>query len=327
MRVQATAEGLSLPGPGIHLDPGLPVPVAILSHGHADHARALSGIVHATPETIAVARLRLGETTYVAHAYGEPFDIHRAGYERCRVTLFSAGHILGSAGVLVEAEGTTLLYTGDVKLRPSLTCAPAFIPAAEHLIVEATFGLPVFRFPGVDVLRTAIVDAARAALDAGEVPVFLAYALGKGPEVAKVLAEAGIPVALHGAVERIAGIYRAFGVDLGDTVPYERGKLTGRALILPPSFRTHPMVASLKARRVILVSGWALLDASYDRFGAETLVPLSDHGDYDELLRIVELSGARRVTTTHGFAAAFARVLAARGLAAEPLPLFHGEEE
>jgi Cft2 family RNA processing exonuclease len=327
MRVEVTADGLSLPGVGLHLDPARPVPVAIVSHAHSDHARALSGVIHATPETVAVARARLGETAYVAHGYGEPFELSVPGHAPCRVTFFPAGHVLGSAMTLVEAEGTTLLYTGDVKLRPSATCAAAEVPRAETLIVEATFGLPVFRFPDVEELRRELIAETRAALDAGEVPVLLAYAFGKGPEVAHLLGEAGIRVSLHGAVFKMAEIYRSFGVELPGVEAYERGAVSGKALVVPPSFRAHPMVTALKARRLIFVSGWALLDASYDRFDADRLVPLSDHADWDELLRIVELSGARRVLTTHGFASPLARVLTARGLDATPLPIFEGEEE
>jgi Cft2 family RNA processing exonuclease len=327
VRVDVTADGLFLPGPGVHLDPARPVPVALLSHGHADHARALSAVIHATPETVAIARARLGETTYVAHPYGEPFDLHLEGHAPCRVTFHSAGHVLGSAVTLVECDGERLLYTGDVKLRASLTCPPAEIPRADTLIVEATFGLPVFRFPPVEELRGALVAEARAALDAGEVPVVLAYALGKGPEAAKLLGEAGIPVSLHGAVAKMVDVYRGFGIEFPDAVPYERGAVKGRALVVPPTFRAHPMVTALKARRLILVSGWALLDASYDRFDADRLLPFSDHADWDELLRIVELSGARRVLTTHGFASTLSRVLCDRGLDATPLPVFQGEEE
>jgi Cft2 family RNA processing exonuclease len=327
VRVELTPEGLHLPDAGLWLDPAAPVPAAVVSHGHADHARALAGEVHATPETVAIARARLGETAYVPHAYGEPFEVSRSGYDACRVTLLPAGHVLGSALTLVECGGTRLLYTGDVKLRPSRTCVSAEIPPCDVLVTEATFGLPVFRFPPTDELRAALVREARAALEAGDVPVFLGYALGKGPEIAKVLQDAGIPVSLHGAVWNMVEIYRRFGVAYPDAVPYERGKLDGRALVVPPSARTHPMIEGLKAKRVIAVTGWALLDAAYDRYGADVLVPLSDHADFDELLAIVERSGARRVVTTHGHAEPLARVLRRRGLDAHALQLLHGEEE
>lgn len=302
------------------------MPAAVLSHGHADHARALAGRTYATPETVAIVRARLGETEFVTRGWDEPFEIRGAG-TTARLRFLPSGHVLGGALVLVEAGGTRLLYTGDAKLHRSVTCPPAELPAADSLVIEATFGLPVFRFPPVEELRARLVHEAQGALADGEIPVFLGYALGKGPEIAKVLQDAGIPVALHGAVYRMVEIYRSFGVEYPDAVPYERGKLDGRALIVPPSTRNHPMPAAIKRKRVIAVTGWALLDASYDRYGADALVPLSDHADYDQLLQIVERSGARQVRTTHGYAASLAHVLARRGLDAEALELQHGDEE
>lgn len=327
MRVVVRTEGLHLPDLDLFLDPGAEVPLAVLSHGHADHARALARRIHATPETVAIARARLGDTDYVAHPYGEPFELRGHDGEVACVTLLPSGHVLGAAVVLIESRGHRLLYTGDVKLHPSRTCAPAEIPPVDTLLTEATFGLPVFRFPPVADLEAAIVAEARETLDAGAVPVFLGYALGKGPEVAKILTDAGVPVMLHGAVHRMVEIYRAAGVGYGDVVPYERGRTAGRALIVPPSARNHPMLAAIKKKRVIAVTGWALLDASYDRYGADVLIPLSDHADYDELLEIVARSGATRVLTTHGFAAPLAHLLGERGIDAQALALLHGDEE
>lgn len=327
MRVAVRPEGLLLPDLDLYLDPAAEVGSAVLSHAHADHARARAARMYATPETAAIARLRLGDTDYVECAYGEPFEVAGPGGARARVTLLPSGHVLGAALVLVECDGERLLYTGDVKLHASHTCSPATVPEADVLIIEATFGLPVFRFPPVEQLEQRIVAEAQAALEAGEVPVFLGYALGKGPEIAKILGDAGVPVMLHGAVHRIAEVYREFGVALGDALPYERGRVAGHALIVPPSVRGHPMLAALKRKRIVAVTGWALLDASYDRHRADVLVPLSDHADFDELLEIVRRSGATRVLTTHGFAEAFAHVLAQRGLAAEALALLHGDEE
>ena len=327
LRVAVRPEGLHLPDLDLFLDPAVEVPVAVLSHGHADHARARAARIHATPETVAIAHARLGDTDYVAHPYGEPFELPATDGTTARITLLPSGHVLGAAMVLVESGAERLLYTGDVKLHASRTCAPATVPAVDTLICEATFGLPVFRFPAVGALEAQIADEARRSLDAGETPVFLGYALGKGPEVAKILEDAGIPVMLHGAVHRMVEIYRSFGIAYPSAVPYERGKVDGYALIVPPSAHSHPMLAALKRKRVVAVTGWALLDASYDRYGADVLIPLSDHADYDELLDLVTRTGASRVLTTHGFAAPLAYALGRRGLDAQALTLLHGDEE
>lgn len=327
MRVEARPEGLHLPDLDLFLDPAAPVPRAVLSHGHADHARALAGTLHATPETVAIARLRLGDTGYATHAYGEPFELAAPDGSAARLTLLPSGHVLGAALVLIEHRDHRLLYTGDVKLHRSRTCAPAHVPAADTLVTEATFGLPVFRFPPVAALEARIVAEARDALANDEIPVFLGYALGKGPEVAKILQDAGIPVMLHGAVHRMVELYRSSGVDYPAVAPYERGKVESCALIVPPSARTHPMLRAIRRKRVIAVTGWALLDASYDRYGADVLVPLSDHADWDELHELAARTGARRVLTTHGFAEPLAHALSQQGRDATALHLLHGDEE
>jgi putative mRNA 3-end processing factor len=325
VRVEATPAGLFLPEVDLHVDPVLPVDAAIVTHGHGDHARALPARMYATPETAAIVRARFGDTDVVELRYGEPADVG-SSRSPARLTLHPSGHVLGSAGALLEHGNERLFVTGDVKLRPSRTCAPAEVPECDTLVVESTFGLPVFRFPETDALRAAIAVQARVALDAGDTPVFLAHALGKGPEVAKILGDAGIPVSLHGAVSKMTSIYGAFGVVFPDAIPYAADALAGRALVAPFSCRNQPMITKIRNLRVIAVTGWALLDAAYDRYGAQGLVPLSDHAGHDELLRIVALSRARRVRTVHGYAEAFARVLALAGIDAAPVEVRRPEE-
>jgi Cft2 family RNA processing exonuclease len=327
VRVESTPAGLFLPDVGLHVDPVLPVEAAAITHAHGDHARALPGLLYATPETAAVLRVRTGAApATVEAACGAPVDLRRPGAAPARLTFFPAGHILGSAGVLVECGGERLFCTGDVKLRPSLTCAPAEIPECDLLVMESTFGLPVFRFPPVEALRAAILAHARAALAEGETPVFLGYALGKGPEIAKILGEGGIPTSLHGAIAKMTKVYESFGVSFPEAAPYEEGNLDGRALVVPPACRNQPIVARRRKVRVVAVTGWALLDAAYERYGAHGLVPLSDHADFDGLRRIAEVSRARRVFTVHGFAEPFSRVLALAGIDAAPLPAARPEE-
>lgn len=327
MRVEARPEGLHLPDLDLFLDPAAPVAHAVLSHGHADHARARAGTLHATPETVAIAQLRLGDTDYAAHGYGEPFELTAPDGSVARLTLLPSGHVLGAAMLLVEHRDERLLYTGDVKLHRSRTCLAADVPQADTLVIEATFGLPVFRFPRVVDLEERIVAEARAALASDEIPVFLGYALGKGPEIAKVLDDAGVRVMLHGAVHRMVELYRSFGIDYREVTPYERGKVESCALIVPPSARTHPMLRTIRRKRMIAVSGWALLDASYDRYGADVLIPLSDHADWNELHGLVARCGAQRVLTTHGFAEPLAHALSLQGRDASSLQLLHGDEE
>jgi DNA ligase-1 len=320
--LESGPEGLFAPAFDAYVDPVAPVPRAVLTHAHADHAVAGHGEVWATPETLALYRRRHPEWTGAARAlaYGEDTESNGA-----RLRLVPAGHVLGSAQVWIGSHADSLLYTGDFKLRPGRTCAPAEAPPAATLLMETTFGLPVFVFPPREVLERRIFDACREALDAGETPVLLAYALGKAQEVAALLTEAGIPTVLHGAAWKLLPEFAAAGVALPLSRPYDSGPpRPGEALVTPPSTARTPMVRAIRRRRVIYLSGWAMREASRLEFEADVLVPLSDHADFPDLRRHAAAVTPRRVVTLHGFARDFARILAAGGVPAETLA---GREE
>jgi Cft2 family RNA processing exonuclease len=320
--LESRPEGLFAPAFDASVDPAAPVPRAILTHAHADHAVAGHGEVWATPETLALYRRRNPEWAGVGRplAYGEEIAENGA-----RLRLVPAGHVLGSAQVWIGSDSDSLLYTGDFKLRSARTCAPAEAPRADTLLMETTFGLPVFVFPPREVLERRIVDACREAIAAGETPVLLAYALGKAQEVAAILTEAAIPTVLHGAAWKLLPEYAAAGVALPTSRPYDSGSPEpGEALITPPSTARTPMVRAIRKRRVIYLSGWALREASRMEFEADVLVPMSDHADFPELRRHAAAVAPRRVVTLHGFARDFARILAGGGVPAEPLA---GREE
>jgi len=310
-------EGLYTPAFDAFLDPGQPVSRAILSHAHSDHAVAGHAEIWATPETIALYRRRHPEWVGVARslAYGETAEAGAA-----RLTLFPAGHILGSAQIRFEEAGRSLLYTGDFKRRASATTRTAETPASDVLLTETTFGLPVFRFPPREALEERLAAACRAALEEGKTPVLLAYALGKSQEAAAILTAAGITTVLHGAAWKLTPEYAAAGFSFPLSRPYEQGPPgPGEALIVPPSCARTPVVQKIKQRRVIYLSGWALRPASRAGFDADVRLAMSDHADFEELLAHVGQVAPETVLTMHGYAGDFARILSDRGVQAAPL--------
>ena len=295
---------------------------AILTHAHADHAIAGLSEIWATPETLALYRRRYPDWTGISREipYGEA--IERDGTV---LRLVSAGHILGSAQVWLGRGADTVLYTGDFKERAARTCAPLEAPAAAALWMETTFGLPVFAFPSKEELERRVLTACREAIAEGETPVLLAYSLGKAQEAAAILTEAEIPTVLHGAAWKLLPDFAAAGITLPLSRPYESGPpRPGEALITPPSTARSPMVRSVRKKRVIYLSGWALREASRAEFDADVLVPMSDHADFAALRRHVAAVSPQRVVALHGFARDFARILANDGIPAEPLA---GREE
>lgn len=305
MRVEFTAHGFYLPDIDLWLDSTEDSGNNWISHGHSDHARGIHGRVFASPETAAVYQVRVPGATVP--------ELPPAEFNGARLTAYPASHIVGASQLLVEYQGERLVYTGDIKLRAPICGARTEIIPCHRLIIESTFGLPIYRFLNQDQARSRIVDTAREALDEGLSPVFIGYSLGRGQEIAHVLCQAGIPTMIHGAIARFVPLYEAAGYALPDWRPYAAGTTHGHALVVTPDFR-NILEASGKTIRIIYVSGWAALDNARARTGAEELIPYSDHGDYEELLAMVEQSGAREVDVVHGYTEPFARILRARGI-------------
>ncbi len=307
-------EGLYLPDLDLWLDADGERDHCVISHGHSDHIAGHRSIV-ATPETARIFRHRIGEAEVTTQIYGE-----RRDYGRYALTFFPAGHCLGSAQILVEAGGERLVYTGDIKLRPNVTTEQAVIVPCDTLVMESTFGDPLYNFPADVVTNERLYAACDRALSDERVPVVLAYALGKGQEALELLLRRGYRVTLHGAVWNVSEIYRELGVEFsGPYEKYDREHLRGRVLITPPGCRKQAMIQNIERHYLIMLTGWAMSkSAPYMYKGVDLVLPLSDHAGYDDLVRLARESGASRVITMHG-SAKFAARLRELGLNAEHL--------
>jgi ATP-dependent DNA ligase I len=232
------------------------------------------------------------------------------------VMLIPAGHIFGSAQCLVFAGEDTLLYTGDFKLRHGRSAEQAEWRHADTLVMETTFGVPRYRFPPAKEVIDRMVAFCSETIDAGEVPVLLGYSLGKAQEILCALEGADLIPMLHGSVYQMTRIYEQLGQSFCKYVRYNRNDVAGKVLICPPSANRSPMLEKIPGKRVALISGWAVDPNAVYRYQVDAAFPLSDHADYEDLLRYVELVQPRRVLTLHGFAAAFASDLRTRGFEA-----------
>lgn len=322
IRVETLGRGVLLPELKLALDTSAPGYASVVSHGHGDHIPWDARDASCSAETADVMATRAPLIRTRVLPWREPTRVGDA-----TVTLHPAGHILGSACVHVEAQdGSTLLYTGDTKTRPGLTCPPAEFVEAETLIVESTFGLPIYRFPDLDALQAKAAAFARQALEEGATPVFLGYALGKAQELCAMLGRAGVPVVAHGAVWNMCETYRRHSVEFPNMRPYVQGQTQGAALVVPDTFREHPMVLKLD-HRLAYCSGWAALSKSRVQMDADLLLPLSDHADYPSLLDIVARVKPQRVFTNHGYADTLAHLLRKQGHDARELSVGHTDED
>ncbi len=321
-------EGLYCPPGDFYIDPTRPVARAMITHGHADHARAGHGAVLATPETLDIMGERYGAgfaQSMQAAPYGEA--VPRDDVE---VTLVPAGHVLGSAQAVVRWKGLTMVVSGDYKRRRDPTCPPFEPVPCDVFITEATFGLPVFRHPDdkgeiARLLRSVAQFPERSHLVG-------AYALGKAQRIIRLLREAGWdrPIYVHGALERLNALYEKHGIDLGPLEPATSSKkhdFAGQIIVAPPSATQDRWSRRFPDPVTAFASGWMQVRARARQRGVELPLVISDHADWDELTATVDELRPGELWITHGREEALARWAALHGVPARALALVGYDEE
>lgn len=282
------------------IDPSKPVETALVTHGHADHARGGHGAVFATRETLAIMNLRYGGAgREVTVPMREPVELG------CGVTAtyFPAGHVLGSAQILLEHAGERVIVTGDYKRRPDPTCEPFEVVPCDIFITEATFGLPVFKHPPITGEMQKLLDA-RAQRPEGCVAVG-AYALGKAQRVICELRRAGYhePIYLHGALEKMCALYEELGVPLGElrsATGIKKDELKGQIVLCPPSALNDRWSRRLPDPVTAMASGWMRVRQRARQRNVELPLVISDHCDWDELTQTIRDVDPAETWVTHG---------------------------
>jgi predicted metal-dependent RNase len=306
--------GVYLPEQRLWLDPRKPRPRAVISHAHSDHVAA-HPLAYATAATRRLVTHRRRSTGKVeALSYGQTIAL-----ERCEVTLYPAGHVLGSAQTLVDTDFGRVLYTGDLKTRAGFTSAAAEPVPADVLVLESTFGKPRYRFPDSAEVIADVIAWCKGVRDGGATPVLLGYSLGKGQEILSALAAEGLLIALHPSLFGVTEVYRELGCDLP---PYQRlGDTVGRptVVITPPSARRSSLMDQVGEFKTAALTGWAMDASLKDRLEVDAVFPLSDHADFEELCCYAEKVNASMTYTVLGFDEELAMHLRRRGLRAKPL--------
>ena len=321
--------GLYCPAGDFHIDPVRPVPRALITHGHSDHARAGHGAVMATAETLAIMAARYGEAFTDSRQTAALGAVTPVG--DVEVSFHPAGHVLGSAQIRVRKAGFDVVVSGDYKRAADPTCL-LFEPVPCHaFITEATFGLPVFRHPDASTEVVRLLDS--RALFPERTHIVGAYTLGKAQRVMALLRAAGYdrPIYIHGAVEKVTAFYQQAGIDLGDirlVAGLDRRTLGGEVVICPPSAIKDVWAQKFPDPMTVSASGWMRVRARARQSGVELPLIISDHADWDDLCATVVETGCSELWVTHGEAEALVYWATGRGLAAQPLHLIgYGDEE
>jgi putative mRNA 3-end processing factor len=325
--LMVTPSGLWCEPGQFFIDPLRPVERAVITHGHADHARPGHGAVLATAETLAIMDQRLGrQRAPQALRYGATLTLN--GVE---VRLAPAGHVLGSAQVVMEWQGRRVVVSGDYKRQRDPTCAPFEPVACDVFITEATFGLPVFRHPPPEGEVAKLLRS--VALFPERTHVVGCYSLGKAQRLIRLLREAGWerPIWLHGAHQALCALYQRLGVALGElrqATVAAKAELVGQIVLAPPSAVQDRWARRLAEPLVVAASGWMRVRQRARMGGVELPLVISDHADWDELNRTIDETGAPEVWVTHGRDDALVHAMAQRGIKGRALHLLGlGEEE
>ena len=321
-----TPNGLYCAAGDFYVDPHRPVPRAVITHGHSDHARPGSDVYLCHTDTAPILRKRLGDVSIEIVAYGELLT--RGGVT---LSLHPAGHVLGSAQARIEHRGEVWVASGDYKLESDGLCEPFEAVRCHVFITESTFGLPIYRWrPQAEIFDDMNLWW-RANAEAGRASVVFAYSLGKAQRVLRYLDPGIGPILCHGAVEPINHIYREAGVALPQThsatAPHDKAELARALILAPPSAAGGPWLRRFGAYSDGFVSGWMQVRGNRRRRGVDQGFVLSDHADWPGLIDAIAATGARRVDATHGSVGPLTRYLSERGLDARILPTGYGEED
>jgi DNA ligase-1 len=303
--------GIFLPELDLWLDPQDERETAFVSHAHSDHIGNHREVI------LSEITAKLMATRLPGKRLEHSLPFHASvEYRGASVTLLPAGHILGSAQIHIKMGGETLLYTGDFKLRPGMSSEAIHWLPADTLIMESTYGLPNYRFPPTEQVIAELTKFCVETLEENQVPILFGYSLGKAQELLAALNGSGLRILLHPSVYKMTKIYEELRQPLPDFFLYDENRTAGSVVICPPNANRTRLVQRIKNRRTAILTGWALNPATIHRYQCDAAFALSDHADYPDLIRYVELIQPKRVFTVHGFAREFATDLRRRGIEA-----------
>ncbi len=328
--LRPTPKGLYCPLGDFYIDPVRSVERALITHGHADHARAGNAHVLATKETLDIMAIRYGDnfaTSTQSAGLGEVMEIGGV-----TVSWHPAGHVLGSAQIAVQKDGLRIVASGDYKRRDDPTCANFELVECDVFITEATFGLPVFRHPDDREEIAKLLKSVRQFPDRAH--LVGAYALGKAQRVIALIRQAGYqdPIFIHGAMQKLCDYYQSQSIDLGDLEPAtiegaDKSKFAGRIVVGPPSAFADKWSRRFPDPIHCFASGWMRVRARTKQRGVELPLILSDHSDWDELTETINQTKASEVWVTHGREEALVRWCELNQIRAKPLNMVGYEDE
>jgi putative mRNA 3-end processing factor len=324
--VKFTKKGIyCIPGK-FYLDPWYPVEYAIISHGHADHARWGNKHYLCHNQSKAILQHRIGADISIESL---PYNEYKV-INGVKVSFHPAGHILGSAQIRLEYKGYIVVFSGDYKTQPDFITTP-FEPVKCHeFITESTFGLPIYKWKSEEELQQELQDWIVQNQQNNRTSVFLGYSLGKAQRIMK-LVEKVEEIYVHSAIHNLNKAIENSGITLPTTklltADFKKTEIQNKIVILPPALLGSKMIKKIPNAATAICSGWMQIRGNRRWKGVDAGFAVSDHADWDGLLSTVKATEAEKVYVTHGSQAVFSKYLNEIGIEAHELKTEFGEDE
>ncbi|HMK03115.1 MAG TPA: ligase-associated DNA damage response exonuclease [Ferruginibacter sp.] len=324
--IEFTDKGLYCPQGKFYVDPWKPVERAVITHAHSDHARWGSRYYLCHHFTKPILQLRLGDNNYESIGWHEPVLMNGV-----KISLHPAGHIIGSSQIRIAYQGEVWVVSGDYKTEDD-GLSGTFEPVqCNTFITESTFGLPIYNWKPQEEIFTDIKNWVEENNAEGRTSVLIAYSLGKAQRLLQPLAETGLPIFLHGAVHNVHEALVKNGFNLPPVHRVQptttKNETAGNIVIAPSGADGSSWMKRFSPYSVGVCSGWMQVRGNKRRRNADAGFALSDHADWEGLLKTVKATGAQKVFATHGFQSSFSRYLNELGVEAAEVKTEFGNDE
>lgn len=324
--IKFTKKGIyCIPGK-FYLDPWYPVNYAIISHGHADHARFGNKHYLCQNDSKAIIKHRLGQDISIESlGYNQPKNINGV-----QVSFFPAGHVIGSAQIRLEYKGYVIVFSGDYKTQPDFISTPYEPVQCHEFITESTFGLPIYKWKKEEELQAELTNWVLQNQQNNRTSVFLGYSLGKAQRIMKLIENVD-DIYVHSAIHNLNNAISGSGIELPKTTllnyDFKKADIQNKIVILPPALLGSRMLKKIPNTATAICSGWMHIRGNRRWKGVDAGFSISDHADWDGLLEAVKATEAEKVHVTHGSQAVFSKYLNEIGIEAYELKTEFGEDE
>ncbi|WP_299367034.1 ligase-associated DNA damage response exonuclease [Winogradskyella sp.] len=323
--IKFTKKGIYCPQGDFHLDPWQPVDYAIISHGHADHARWGMKRYLCTNDSLPILKHRLGQDIKIQGiGYGEALVINGV-----RVSFHPAGHVIGSAQIRLEYKGYIVVFTGDYKTQPDFITTPFESIKCHTFITESTFGLPIYNWKSEKVLQNELHSWVDTNKSNHRSSVFLGYSLGKAQRLLSLLEGVDDDIYVHRSIHNLNQAILDSGFKLPKTklwsADLDKKVLQDKVIIAPPALLDSRMLKRLPNPATAICSGWMQIRGNRRWQSVDAGFAVSDHADWNGLIEAVKSSGAEQVYVTHGYQAVFSKYLNEIGIKADELVTEYGD--